>query len=244
MAIVDTILSTPVDIAALQVGNKTREALCDGAFTNLLYYAKVHWSYTASGSTGGDDLLAGTAVASPCGGIATALRRVFVNGLHIPDADVEYIRVTGYLWTGPNYLCYDPKVRGNLRRLDTPGNYGNGCIFNEHYYLKCNGKYYDPCLSTTYSVKNQSIKEEFNGLYQNTAYGTGQTAGRMLLTADKKTCIVYLSKEPVPGFRGAWGMFEASKKNVEKALGGQLFRAEMAVQGGNTQFAKAVNTLP
>jgi hypothetical protein len=116
-------------------------------------------------------------------------------------------------------VCYDPKVRGNLRRLDTPGNYGNGCIFNEHYYLKCNGKYYDPCLSTTYNVKNQSIKEEFNGQYQNTAYGTGQTAGRMLLTADKKTCIVYLPKEPVPGFRGAWGMFEASKKNVEKPWG-------------------------
>jgi hypothetical protein len=115
--------------------------------------------------------------------------------------------------------AYDPKVRGNLRRLDTPGNYGNGCIFNEHYYLKCNGKYYDPCLSTTYSVKNQSIKEEFSGQYQNTAYGTGQTAGRMLLTADKKTCIVYLPKEPVPGFRGAWGMFEASKKNVEKPWG-------------------------
>ena len=53
MAIVDTILSTPVDIAALQADDKTREALCDGAFTNLLYYAKVHWSYIASGSTGG-----------------------------------------------------------------------------------------------------------------------------------------------------------------------------------------------
>ena len=50
MAIQDTILSTPVDIAALQAANKTREALCDGAFTNLLYYAKVHWSYTASGA--------------------------------------------------------------------------------------------------------------------------------------------------------------------------------------------------
>jgi hypothetical protein len=53
-----------------------------------------------------------------------------------------------------------------------------------------------------------------------------------------------LPKEPVSGFRGAWGMFEASKKNVEKALGSQVFKTEMAVQGGNTQFAKAVNTLP
>ena len=85
MAIMDTILSTPVDIAALRADNKPSEALTDGAFTNLLHYAKVHWSYTASGSTGGDDLLAGTAFASPCGGIATALRRVFVNGLNIAD---------------------------------------------------------------------------------------------------------------------------------------------------------------
>ena len=39
-------------------------------------------------------------------------------------------------------------------------------------------------------------------------------------------------------------MFEASKENIEKALGSQVFKTEMAVQGGTTQFAKAVNSLP
>ncbi|MGD2068523.1 MAG: hypothetical protein PVI57_07535, partial [Gemmatimonadota bacterium] len=65
MAILDTIMSTPVDIAALDGASLERRL--DGVFSNLLYYAKSHWSYTASGNTGGEDLLAGTAHQAPCG---------------------------------------------------------------------------------------------------------------------------------------------------------------------------------
>lgn len=240
MPILDTILSTPVNIAKLRADNKSLDLQLSGAFTNLLYYAKSHWSYTASGNTGGDALLAGTATSAPCGGIATALKRVFIDGLKIPEANIEYIRVTGYVWTGPEYFCFDPKVKGNLRKLDGPRDYGNGCIFNEHYYLKCNGKYYDPCLSVVYAVKNQSIKDSFGGL------GTIMVGAnrKMLVTTDRKTCILYMPMEPVPGFQGAWAMFDATKKNVEKALGSKDFKTEMAVRGGDTGFAKFVKTLP
>lgn len=237
MPIIDTILSTPVDVASLRADQAPRERLLDGAFTNLLHYAKTHWSYTASSKAGGEALLAGTATAVPCGGIATALKLVFMNGLGVSEDDLEYIRITGYLWTGPQYLCFDPKVRGNLRKID--GNdYGNGCIFNEHYYLECNGKYYDPCLSTSYPVKNQSIKVQFKPL---DTFPFPQ--GKMLVTPDHQTCILYMRNETVPGFQGAWVMFDATRKNVEKALGSKDFKAEMAAMQGTSNFAKFVNTL-
>ena len=239
MAIQDIILNTPVDIAALRADHAPVERLLDGTFANLLYYAKTHWSYTASGSTGGEALLAGTHNSAPCGGIATALKRVFIDGLGIADTDVEYIRVTGYVWTGPNYLCFDPKVQGNIRKLDGPKEYGNGCIFNEHYYLKCHGKYYDPCLSSVYAVKDQSIKEHFAGT--NAPMNLGNR--KIIATADKRTCILYLPQEPVPGFQGSWAMFDATKKNIERALGSKDFKTEMAIQQGNSTFAKFVNSL-
>jgi hypothetical protein len=53
-----------------------------------------------------------------------------------------------------------------------------------------------------------------------------------------------MPQEPVPGFKGAWAMFEPSKANIRKALGTQTFTTEMGIRGGATEFAKFVNTLP
>lgn len=240
MAIMDTILSTPVDIAALRTTGAPLERLLDGTFTNFLYYAKSNWSYVASATAGGEALLAGTAQAAPCGGIATALMRIYIDGLGIDAADVEYKTVPGYLWTGPEYSCFDPKVYGNLRKLDGR-DYRNGCIFNQHYYLKCHGKYYDPCLSTTYRKEDESIKEKFQG--GGTRVIVAGTHRKILVTLDRKTVIMHMHQESVPGFRGAWAMFDASKKNIEKAMGSTEFKTEMAVRRGETEFAKYVATL-
>jgi len=241
MAIIDTILSTPVNVLALQAQNAPQERLLDGAFTNLLYYAKTHWNYAASGSTGGQDLLNGTANTAPCGGIATALKLVYINGLGIPEDQIEYIRVTGYLWTGPTYLCFDPKVRGNLRNMNDR-NYANGCIFNEHYYLKAGNKFYDPCLSTAYQVKNQSILEQFSGL-KTAIVGSGPQQSKLMYTNNMQTGVLYMPNESVPGFKGAWMKFAATKANVKAAVGKKDFDIEMKRQGGNNTFAKLYNQL-
>jgi hypothetical protein len=240
MPIIDTILSTPIDIATLDA-TATLESKLDSAFSNLLSYAKRNWSYTASGSTGGDMLLAGTANSAPCGGIATALKKVFIDGLHVPEGDIEYIRITGYVWTSRAYSCFDPKVQGNVRNLDARGDYSNGCVFNEHYYLKCNNKFYDPCLSAVYAVKNQSVKDTFTG-FKNLNVGPGM-GRRFLITSDNRSCLLYMPAEPVPGFQGSYALFDATRKNIEKALGAEMFNAEMKVQQGTTGFAKFVNTL-
>jgi hypothetical protein len=242
MPILDTILAGPADTTTLAGKATTLENRLDAAFANFLYYAKRHWSYVASSTSGGDALLAGTANSAPCGGVATALKKVFIDGIGVADNDVEYITIAGYLWTGPGYSCFDPKVMGNLRKLDTPGVYSNGCIFNQHFYLKCSGKYYDPCLSTSYAMKDQCVKERFDA---NTAtFSLGQDRRRLMVTADKRTCILYMPAEPVPGFQGAYTMFDATKKNLEKALGTAYFKAEMAAKHGAAKFQTFVSTLP
>src|SRR5579863_10230436 len=85
MAIIDTILTTPVNVAGLRKEGKTLELQLDGAFSNLVNYASKNWQYTASGSTGGQALLDGSAKAAPGGGIATALKLVFINGLGVAE---------------------------------------------------------------------------------------------------------------------------------------------------------------
>jgi hypothetical protein len=122
----------------------------------------------------------------------------------------------------------------NLTERTTP----TDVFFNEPYYLECEGKYYDPCLSTAYAVKNQSIKVQFRPL---DTFSFAQ--GKMLATPDHQTCVLYMRNETVPGFNGAWVTFDATGKNVEKALGAKDFKAEMAAMQGPSGFAKFVNTL-
>ncbi|MGD2068910.1 MAG: hypothetical protein PVI57_09590, partial [Gemmatimonadota bacterium] len=117
--------------------------------------------------------------------------------------------------------------------------YRNGCIFNEHYYLCCNNKYYDPCLSTSYIVRDQSVKARFRGKL-NMMVGTNR---KLLYTEDRKTGFLYMPDETVPGFRGAWVKFPLNKQSIQKAMGSKFFKTEMAIRGGTTQFAQFVNTL-
>ncbi len=205
-----SILSTPVNIAALKSKGAPPQQLADSVFTNFLYYAKRNWSYIASARAGGEDLLAGRATAVPCGGLAKALKMLYEEDLKIPKTDVEYITIPGYVWTKPEYLCFDPKVQGNVRK---PGdkNYRNGCIFNEHYYLRCGTKFYDPCLSSTYAIRDACVEDKLIVI----------TRGEFLQTTDKQTMFFFCGDEMVPGWqRGAWMMFPTReiKKHIKKDL--------------------------
>ena len=243
MSVLNTILTTPVNVRGLVESGAPRERLLDGAFLNLVRYAELNWHYAANSSKGGKDLLDGSANTVPCGGIATALKLVFLD-LGVPKDDIGYIRLTGYLWTGPAYLCFDRDVKGNVSKLETPGHYGFGCIFNEHYYLQVGEKYYDPCLSVSYPHPDQSVKERFNKPNSLFNLGKGMETLRLLVTEDKSTAVLSLRTPIAQGFGASWGMFDLSKKNLEKALGSKLFKAEMIRENGSSPFAKLVGTLP
>jgi hypothetical protein len=90
-------------------------------------------------------------------------------------------------------------------------------------------------------MRDQCVKERFDA---NTAsFSLGTDRRRLMITADKRTCILYMPQEPVPGFQGAYAMFEATKKNLETALGSAYFKAEMAAKHGADKFQTFVRTL-
>lgn len=241
MPIPETLMTTPVNVRAMIAQGSGLGPQADAVFVNLMAYARANWNYTASSPNGGEDLLDGSATSAPCGGIATALRLMYQDQLGIPADDIQYIRITTYVWTGPDYVCFDGNVVGNLRKLNDR-DYRNGCIFNEHYYLYFRNKYYDPCLSTTYGVRDQSVKVQFGGRDK---FNVGAGMGRKFLaTPDRSTGIFYMPDERVAGFTGAYVMFDLTQRNVERALGKTLFRSEMAIRGGQTAFAQMVSALP
>lgn len=143
------------------------------------------------------------------------------------------------MWTKPTYSCFDPKVVGNVRGL-RDRSYRNGCIFNEHYYLRWRTKFYDPCMSSAYPVRDACVKERFIG---GRVYMVGADR-KALMTSDRRSLLLYMPKESVAGFRGAWCMMDATKKNLQDTLANEVFDTEMKVRGGTTEFAKMVKTLP
>jgi len=205
----DDILAGPNPIAKLKKDGATDQQLADNLFVNFLFYAKRHWHYIASAQAGGEALLAGTATTVPCGGIATALKILLEQDLAIPKTDVEYITISGYVWTKPQYLCFDPTVVGNVR--DANGrDYHNGCVFNEHYYLRCGAKYYDPCLSSNYANRDECVLMKPTVLFK----------GEFMLSPDKQTVLMFRKDEKVNGWQqGAWMKFPTKefRKHVPSA---------------------------
>ncbi|MGH7627457.1 MAG: hypothetical protein ACREOJ_19325 [Gemmatimonadaceae bacterium] len=204
----EEILAGPNPIATLKTDGATNQQLADNLFINFLSYAKRNWHYIASAQAGGDALLAGTATTVPCGGIATALKALFEQDLGIPKTDVEYITISGYVWTKPQYLCFDPQVIGNVRDASNR-DYRNGCVFNEHYYLRCGAKFYDPCLSANYSTRDECVLMKPTVLFK----------GEFMLSPDKQTVLMFHKTEKVNGWQqGAWSKFPAKdfRKHVQK----------------------------
>jgi hypothetical protein len=196
MNIKDEIFSSPVNIPQLLDRNVKPAAACvDDLFINFMYYAKKKWSYIASANAGGEALLDGTATQVPCGGIATALKIMIEEKLH---QQVDYIRKSSYVWTSPRFLCFDPKVRGNVARFESPMLYNEGCLFKEHYFIKCGNKYYDPCLNSNYTTENEAILKHYN----QTDILSG---GKIIRGLDSNTVLVFNVNLLASGWqKGAW----------------------------------------
>lgn len=150
MAIKDTILSSPVNIQGLIDSGRSKADLTDILFSNFMNYAKAHWTYNASGCESGVSLLDGSKTLCNCRGIRHALDLMFIE-IGFAPSDVVEEPIAYTFWTDPQFHCFDATVTGNIANADAPSAFGNGCVFSNHYFTKCNGKYYDPCMDTTYS---------------------------------------------------------------------------------------------
>jgi hypothetical protein len=201
MSVREDILKGPESIAHLQEKGRSLTQLADGLFTNFMYYAKKNWQYQASSKKGGEDLLNGYTGPVPCGGIANALR-VMLEELGVPKGalGVEYVTISGYVWTKPKYCCFDRAVVGNVRRVESPGIYSEGCMFSEHYFLKCYLKYYDPCLNAVYAEENDAVrlKTPITEVFTKGVLHPGDTPD---------TFLMFNPDEVVPGWvRGTWSI--------------------------------------
>jgi hypothetical protein len=204
MPIADIVFSSPIDIPALLAEGAKQKApadCVDSLFINFMFYAKAHWSYIASARAGGEALLAGTETQVPCGGIANALKILIEEKLHL---HVDYITIPGYVWTEASFLCFDSKVKGNVTKIESPAMFTEGCIFNEHYFLKCGGKFYDPCLNSTYSMQNEAVRKTFT-------VAEIIAKGRIMAGEGGNSVLIFDGDVVVPGWqRGAWRIVKAN----------------------------------
>ena len=199
MPIKDTIFSSPVNIPTLLTKQGAAECV-DSLFINFMHYAKKNWSYIASSKAGGEALLDGTATQVPCGGIATALKILIEEKLHLL---VDYITSPGYVWTKSSFPSFDFKVHGNVSRAETPTLFNEGCFFNQHYFIKCGTKYYDPCLNSTYATENEPVRKRY-------ASQEIISKGSIMPGENADSLLVFQPDVIVPGWqRGAWQIANA-----------------------------------
>ena len=147
MAAKTDILTFKHDIPALKTPTNGG-TLVDKLFENFIGYAGANWKYAAQqGAQTAEDALDGTGTKTlACATIRKALQIMVRDTLNVPTTNTD---INEYFITRPGLKCFDPTVTGNVGSRGT-GAFNLGCHFSTHYFLNCNGKFYDPCLTSVY----------------------------------------------------------------------------------------------
>ena len=204
-ATLNKLLTTPNDIFEAKK-TLAAPAVADRTYQNFMAWAKLNCQYVASASASGEDILTGSVRAVPCGGFAHALKSLFETALGT-GVPVNYIRLTGYLITDPSYDCFDATVTGNVTPAGS-GVHDGRCIFNEHYFIEFHGKYYDPCMDSTYTVERAVVQA---GL---TKPGGGNVVLPPVPNANDEIYI-HSASGIAQGFNGSW--YAVPIKNVKSS---------------------------
>jgi hypothetical protein len=194
-----------------QKGIVPNSKLVDLLFENFLQYASANWNYSAqSGKQTAADLLSGTGSKNvACGTLREAFKLLIRNELNLQAENQD---INGYFISKPTLKCFDNKVTGNIANPGS-GFFNLGCHFSTHYFVKSEGKYYDPCLSTTYSSATEPILITTNLVMAFTG-GSLRYGG-----TGKSTVILRLIPgKTVPGFGSTWELFSLAKDNLSKKL--------------------------
>jgi hypothetical protein len=252
MSVTDIIISTPFDAKPRLKNGAQPDSLTDPVFVNFMDYARKRWHYSASRNLPGPDalaLLAGTGNIAACQGFAYTLGRVFKDGLGIVQDHVHYPEIKGYFWVAPRYKCFDPLVKGNIRKLHRFRKvYDQGTIFKDHMYLQCYARYYDPTVGRIYGVKDELVHETFPTQWDvstpnNQAHGSYidfADGRKLLITRDQQTLFLSKDDEAVHGFHRIFLMFEPSEENFKRAFGKLLKKDLQPVNPGDQVLSQFV----
>jgi hypothetical protein len=211
------ILTTKHDVLK-QKGSVPNSKLVDLLFENFLQYASANWSYSAqSGKQTATDLLSGSGPKNvACGTLREGFKLLIRNELKL-QADNEDIN--NYFISKPTLKCFDNKVSGNIGNPSS-GVFNLGCHFSTHYFVKSEGKYYDPCLSSIYSSATEPI-------LINTSLITGFPGGSLRFGGTGKAIVILrlIPGRSVPGFGSTWELFSLFKDNIAKKLTSKEYAA-------------------
>lgn len=190
--------------------------IIDLLFENFLDYASANWNYSAqSGNQTAPDLLNGNGRKNvACGTLREAFKLLIRNELNLEAANED---INGYFITKPTLKCFDPNVHGNIAN---PGstNFNLGCHFSAHYFVKSQGKYYDPCLTATYSRAEEPILIRTSPIAGTVNMRCGGTGAAMIVLRQ-------IPNRVVPGFGTTWELFSLAKDDLKKKLTPQEYAA-------------------
>jgi hypothetical protein len=206
-------------------------------FTNFVGYAAENWDYAAQpGKMTAGELLEGHGRKSPaCGTLREALMTLIKDELNIND--VAPASVEGKFLVKTGLECFDPKVKGNVGNYGarSPDQYSVGCVFSGHYFLRCKGKYYDPCMKSVYTVENGPVAGKLELI--NKPLGLGHKNPLMFTVGNGRSLIVLMSenhsvqKTTVPGFAGTWAILLPKEwKDVLDKEGWKLFQKDPVIK--------------
>jgi hypothetical protein len=206
-------------------------------FTNFVGYAAANWDYVAQpGRMTADQLLDGDGRKSPaCGTLREALMTLIKEELNIDDVGPASVESPFLVKTGLE--CFDPKVKGNVGNYGArgPNEYGVGCVFSKHYFLRSKGKYYDPCMKSVYTVESGPVAGKLETI--NKPMGLGHKNPPMCTVGNGRSLIILLNenyslqKTTVPGFGATWAIL--LPKECEDILdkdGWKLFQKDNVVK--------------
>lgn len=184
-AVTQAILSGPNKLTG-----KEGAQYADDLFDNFVAYAKSNWTYHASGKENGKVVLETVAKHNiNCRGIAHALNLMFRENLKI---EAKEQTINGFFWTNPEFECFDSNVVGCVARAETPSAKNEGCIFNNHYFSKCNGKFYDPCMTAQYDTETELVLVTLKHITEGIKSGPNYD------------CILVRVDAATPGFSSYW----------------------------------------
>jgi hypothetical protein len=200
-------------------GSISDAMLVDHLFDNFMQYISAHWHYHATPPNQNPiDLLGGSGAKTVnCDNLSA----VFAALIRDIDDKLKPAKASkNWFISKPALKNFDAKVTGNMGNPDATS-FNLGCHFSAHYFVNFNGKYYDPCLSTTYNSETGAVFMETRLVPGTNNLRYAGTGNAIILLKPKQKVI--------NGFGGVFEVLSIAKGDPKKRLDKKEYEAASKV---------------
>ena len=162
-------MSTVRETVIADARRGARELTARRLFITFSAHARKSYIYAATKIAGneGNTLLdrpEEEIVTVDCASLADAFIELLNDNFE--DENAERVKVShGHGFATPaGSRCFDTEVVGNIRKAGETWAMTKRCVFNDHYFVASGNQtrmYFDPCMFTTYSRKEEAISWRF-----------------------------------------------------------------------------------